>query len=198
LTAIGFAYSKSLVVDSISPTIARLRTFGRNPEPRTKGNKNAKLTKAFADKFCAIIAESDDSVFKIIEQNPDFPSFNVLYHWQQRVPWFHDMWKHARIRQTLFLAHKCLELAKSTEPKTAHVARVKFDIYRWFCAKFNPEIFADKPAQAPNVQTVNVGVSINPERLTELRTKLDSTRSAFVPQITDKTKRLEPGKLSPV
>jgi hypothetical protein len=48
-------------------------------------------------------------------------------------------------------------------------------------AKFNPDTFADKPA-LPAVQTVNVGIAINPERLNELRTKLDSTRSTFSPK----------------
>jgi hypothetical protein len=162
----------------LSPTIRKLRTFKRNPEPRTKGNPNAKLTRALAQKFCNIISKSDDSVFKIIADNPDFPSFNRLYHYQQRIPWFKAMWNDARIKQTHFLAHKCIELAKTAEPKTAHVVRVKFDIYRWFCAKFNPEIFAEKPASAP-VQTVNVGVSISPERLSEIRTKLDQSRAAL-------------------
>lgn len=164
----------------LSPTLVKLRSLPRNQEPRKKGNPNAKLTRAFATKFCNIIAESDQSVFKIIQDNPDFPSFNRLYHYQQRVPWFKAMWNDARIRQTYFLVHKCLELAKSAEPKTAHVVRVKFDIYRWFAAKFNPDTFGDKPAQGP-VQTVNVGVSISPERLQDIRSKLDSTRSALSP-----------------
>jgi hypothetical protein len=175
---------------SLSPTIQHLRSFPRNPEPRTKGNPTAKLTRALAEKFCNIISKSDDSVFKIIEDNPDFPSFNRLYHYQQRVPWFAQMWKDARIKQTHFLAHKCIELAKSAEPKTAHVVRIKFDIYRWFCAKFNPEIFAEKPASAPT-QTVNVGVSISPERLSEIRTKLEPSRTAFLSAKSDSATRSE-------
>jgi hypothetical protein len=55
------------------------------------------------------------------------------------------MWRDARIRQTHFLANQCIKLAAQADPKTAHVVRVKFDILKWFCAKFNPETFGDRP-----------------------------------------------------
>jgi hypothetical protein len=50
-------------------------------------------------------------------------------------------------------------------------------------AKFNPDFYGDKPHGAPVQQTVNVGISISPERLSEIRTKLDSTRTALAPRI---------------
>jgi hypothetical protein len=45
-------------------------------------------------------------------------------------------------------------------------------------AKLNPSVYGEKPLTAP-VQTVNVGVAITPERLAEIRSKLDQTRDAL-------------------
>lgn len=176
--------------NDVPPVIARLRSFKSNPDRhRSKGNDSSKLTKALAERFCDLISESDKSVQQILAENPDLPSFKRLYNWQQYYPWFADMWKAARIRQTHFLAQKCVDLYRSADPKTAHVVRIKFDILKWFCAKFNPETFAEKPAQAP-VQTVNVGFSITPERLADIRSKLDQSRSTFTPNPAAKS--LEP------
>jgi hypothetical protein len=178
---ITFAYASLLpkVQDNLSPTLLKLKSFKRNPEPRTIGNPRVKLSKALAQRFCDILSSSSESVFKIIADNPQFPSFNRLYHWQQRVPWFNAMWKEARHKQAEFLAQQCLTLYNEVTPKTAHVARVRFDIIRFLTAKFHPEVYGDKPSQAQST-TVNVGVSISPERLNDIRLKLDHTRSAFV------------------
>ena len=72
-----------------------------------------------------------------------------------------------------------LDLAKEVTLKNAHVTRVQFDIYRWLCAKLHPEAYGDKPT-APTPTTLNVGIAISPERLADIRNKLDITRSAFL------------------
>jgi len=46
-------------------------------------------------------------------------------------------------------------------------------------AKFHPDAYGDKPATMPNT-TVNVGIAISPERLQDIRNKLDITRSALL------------------
>ena len=167
----------------LPPVIQRLRSFKSNPDRhKSKGDDSYKLSKAVAQRFCDLISESDKSVQQILAENPDLPSFKRLYNWQQNVPWFNAMWSQARIKQTHFFAQKCVDLYNSAEPKTAHVVRIKFDILKWLCAKFNPEIFAEKPAAAP-VQTVNVGIAIDPQRLSELRTKLDHSRTALKPAV---------------
>jgi hypothetical protein len=176
------------VNENLSPTLAHLRTFPKVNKDRSGfGNPKAKLSRHLAQRFCDLIAESDQSVFELIKANPDFPSFKRLYNFQQRVPWFADMWREARIRQTHFLAHQCIKLYSEVCPKTAHVVRVKFDILKWFCAKFNPETFGDRPPQQGPVQTVNIGVSISPDRLSELRSKLDNTRSVLAPKTNAST-----------
>ena len=92
---------------------------------------------------------------------------------------FSDSWKRARQNQAHFLANKCVQLTKTVTPKTAHVVRVQFDILRWFCGRIHPDVYGDKPTPTPNNTTVNVGVSISPERLSEIRGKLDQTRTAL-------------------
>ena len=54
----------------------------------------------------------------------------------------------------------------------AHILRPKRLAY------IHPAAYSEKPATAP-VQTVNVGVAISPQRLDEIRSKLEQTRSAF-------------------
>jgi hypothetical protein len=71
-----------------------------------------------------------------------------------------------------------LDLQKSVTPQNAHVVRVRFDILRYVASRFHPSVYGERPASAP-VPTVNVGVAISPERLVDLRSRLDGTRSAL-------------------
>jgi hypothetical protein len=166
----------------LSPTVQHLRSLPQNRHRRSQAqsSKQPKLTRALAERLCSLIAQTDQSLFTLIEQNPELPHHKTLFNWQQRVPWFAQMWKEARIKQTHFLIEKCLDLAKTAQPKTAHVVRVQFDIYRWFAAKFNPDTYGDKPPLNQQT-TVNVGISIPAERLADLRSKLDQSRTAFLP-----------------
>jgi DNA primase len=47
------------------------------------------------------------------------------------------MWKEAHIKQSHYLAQHVLKLAESADPKTAHVVRVKFDIFKFIMAYEN-------------------------------------------------------------
>ena len=165
----------------LSPTIAHLRSFpqNRNRRPQAAPAHQPKLTRALATRFCDLLAQSDKPLFQLIDENPGLPHHKTLFNWQQRVPWFNAMWKDARIRQSHFLFEKCLDLYQQACPKTAHVVRVRFDVLKWAAAKLNPSDYGDKPQQQQQSTTVNVGISISPERLTELRSKLDSTRSVL-------------------
>ena len=167
---------------SDNPTIAKLRSFPDNPRRYNRGNPNAKLTKALATKLCDLVSESHESLTTILDRDPSLPGFKAIYNWQQRVPWFRQMWKETHIKQSHYLAQYVLKLAEAADPKTAHVVRVKFDIFKFIMAKFNPDFFGDKPAHQPQQTTVNVGISISPERLTEIRGKLDQTRHALNPR----------------
>jgi hypothetical protein len=112
-----------------------------------------------------------------LQQNPDFPPHNQIYSWLQNVPWFAEDWRKARKEQAENLVQYCVQLAAETNPKNAHAQRVKFDIYRWIAAKFSPDVYGDKPTQT--AVNVAVGFNVSPERLQEIRGKLDMTRNSL-------------------
>jgi hypothetical protein len=118
---------------------------------------------------------------ELLRNNPDLPPFKQLDYWRRHKPWFAQAWTEASQNRAHFLAESCADLANTATAKTAHVTRVKFDIFKWLCAKFYPAIYGDKPLPLPNSTTVNVGISISPERLNEIRSKLDQTRATFLP-----------------
>ena len=47
-------------------------------------------------------------------------------------------------------------------------------------AKLHPEAYGEKLLPQQQSTTVNVAIAISPERLAEIRNKLDITRSAFL------------------
>lgn len=160
-------------------TLQKLRSL---PNPRYNplwppGTKQP-FTKHIAEYFFCLLSTWDSSLIQLLREHPELPPFKQLDCWRVTKPWFAEGWRKARQAQAHFLANKCLELAKTAEPKTAHVVRVQFDVYRWFASKLHPNAYGDKPPASPST-TVNVGVSISPERLTEIRSKLDQTRTVF-------------------
>jgi hypothetical protein len=164
-----------------SPTIQKLRA-----RPRTRyGNviwpegTPQPLTKEIAEHFFSLMATSDCPLVQLLRDHPELPPFKQLDSWRNNNKnGFGDRWRQARAAQGEFLAQMALGLQKTVTPQTAHVVRVRFDILRWLAAKFHPSVYAEKPPTAP-VQTVNVGVAITPERLAEIRSKLDLTRDAL-------------------
>ena len=160
----------------MSPTVAKLRKL---PNPRynplwPEGTRQP-LTKELAEYFFSLISTCDSSLLELLRQHPELPPFKQLDYWRRHKPEFAEGLKAARKNQADFLVQKCADLAKNATPQTAHLARVQFDIYRWLAGKFHPDAYGDKSAAAPQT-TVNVGVSISPERLSEIRAKLDNTR----------------------
>ena len=165
----------------MSPTLAKLRKL---PNPRynplwPEGNRQP-LTKELAEYFFSLISTCDTSLLELLRQHPELPPFKQLDYWRRHTPWFCDSWRKARQAQADFLVEKCLDLAKACTPQNAHATRVKFDIYRWLAGRFHPDGYGDKPAAQQQQTTVNVGVSISPERLQDIRNRLDITRSALL------------------
>ena len=164
----------------MNPTLAKLRKL---PNPRynplwPEGTRQL-LTKALAEHFFSLLSTCDTSLLQLLRDHPELPPFKQLDYWRRHTPWFSDSWRKARQAQADFLVQKCLDLANQVTPKNAHVIRVQFDITRWLVAKFHPEAYVDKPT-APTPTTVNVGIAISPERLQDLRNKLDITRNALL------------------
>jgi Bacteriophage Sf6, terminase small subunit-like len=164
----------------VNPTLAKLR---QRPNPRynpiwPQGTKQP-LTKPLADYFFSLIETCDTSLIQLLRDHLELPPFKQIDYWRRHTPWFSEGWKNARKNQADFLVQKCADLAKNATPQTAHLARVQFDIYRWMAAKFHPDVYGDKPP-ATTSTTLNVGIAISPERLADIRNKLDITRSALL------------------
>jgi hypothetical protein len=165
----------------VSPTIAKLnalpkRRYGNVTWP--EGTPQP-YSKQIADHFFELMSTSDCSLVEMLRGHPELPPFRQLDSWRaNNKNGFAERWRETRKAQAHFLVQKCLDLQKSVNAQNAHQVRVRFDILRWVAAKFNPSVYGEKPPTAP-VQTVNVGVSITPERLAEIRSKLDQTRDAL-------------------
>jgi hypothetical protein len=179
----------------VNPTLSKLRKL---PNPRynpiwPEGTRQP-LTKELAEYFFSLISTCDCSLLELLRANPQLPPHKQIDYWRRHTPWFAEGLKAARKNQADFLVQKSLDLAKNATPQTAHLVRVKFDIYRWLASKFNPEVYGDKLTTTPNT-TVNVAVAVSPERLQDLRNKLDITRSAFLKTHSTNT-RPEPAVVS--
>ena len=165
----------------VSPTIAKLnalpkRRYGNVAWP--EGTPQP-LTQEIATHFFSLMATSDCSLVQLLRDHPELPPFRQLDSWRaNNKNGFAERWRETRKAQAHFLVQKCLDLQKSVNAQNAHQVRVKFDILRWVAAKFHPAVYAEKPPTAP-VQTVNVGVAISPERLADLRSRLEATRAAY-------------------
>jgi hypothetical protein len=164
----------------VNATLAKLHKL---PNPRynplwPEGTRQP-LTKQLADYFFSLIETCDTSLIQLLRDHPELPPYKQIDYWRRHTPWFSEGLKAARKNQADFLIQKCADLAKNVTPQTAHAVRVQFDIYRWLASKFHPEVYGDKLATTPNT-TVNVGIAISPERLRDLRNKLDISRSALL------------------
>ena len=165
----------------LSPTIAKLRAHPRTRygNPIWPQGSPQPYSQEIADHFFSLMSTNACSLVQLLRDHPELPPFAQIDSWRaNNKNGFAERWREARKALAHFLVGKALDLQKSCNPKNAHVVRVRFDIFRWTAAKFHPSVYAEKPLPAPT-QTVNVGVSITSERLSELRAKLDSTRTAF-------------------
>ena len=166
----------------MNATLTQLRSL---PNPRyspawPEGTRQP-LTKELAQYYFDLVSTCDTSLLQLLQDHPELPPFKQLDYWRRHNKnGFADQWKDARkkLRQISFSKNAWTSL-KIPPLKYAHATRVKFDIYRWLVAKFHPEVYGDKPT-APTSTTLNVGIAISPERLQEIRNKLDITRSAFL------------------
>jgi hypothetical protein len=136
------------------------------------------LTKQLAAYFFDLLSTSERSLLELLRAHPELPPFKQLDSWRAtNKHGFAEKWKHAGELRAHFLAEKCLDIQHNANPKNAHSQRVKFDVLKWMCAKLNPIAYGDKPAQT--AVNVAVGFNVSPERLQEIRGKLDMTRNTL-------------------
>jgi hypothetical protein len=145
------------------------------------------LTKVMASKLFSLISTSDDSMRGLLSKHPEFPPFRDLSRWRRTVPWFAAGWKLAKQMQAEWLMQIALDLQKNATRETAHLVRVRFDILRHIANKLHPEVWGERPAAAPNIST-RVQVAVTPERIADLRSRLEATRAWFSQQDGAKAK----------
>ena len=81
--------------------------------------------------------------------------------------------------QAEWLMQIALNLQKNATKETAHLIRVRFDVIKYIASRLHPEVWGDRPAAAPSLSTtVQVGV-ISPERVADIRSRLEATRAFF-------------------
>jgi hypothetical protein len=164
----------------LPPVIQKLRDRPRRRyNPIWPEGTRQPFTQELAQYYLDLVSTSDTSLLQLLRDHPELPPHKQLDYWRRHKPEFAEGLKAARKNQADFLVQKCADLAKNATPQTAHLARVQFDIYRWLAAKFHPEVYGEKLTTPPNT-TVNVGIAISPERLAEIRNKLDITRTALL------------------
>ena len=167
----------------LSPTIQKLRSFPKPSYHKAAWppGKRQPLTRPLAERFFDLLSTCDCSLLQLLRTQSRASPFAQLHSWRcHNKAGFGEQWKVASHNRAHFVVERCAELAKTVTPKTAHVARVKFDVYRWFAAKLHPEAYGEKFLPQQQSTTVNVAVAISPERLAEIRNKLDITRSALL------------------
>lgn len=145
-----------------------------------------RLTRKLAQQIFDLISTSTDSLFTLLHAHPELPPFRTLITWKRNHLWFNHLWQAAREAQAEFLIQRSLDLAKSTTPKTAHVSRVQFDIYKYIASKFAPAVYGDKPQPTTSV-SVNLAI-VPQERIADLRNRLESSREHYrlvPPQVPD-------------
>jgi hypothetical protein len=145
--------------------------------PRLAINSNEcgtpqRLNHLLARRIFDLISTPTTSIYRLLKQHPELPP----YRWKAKYPWFAQGWQCAREQRAEFLIQKTLDLAHNATPKTAHVARVQFDVYCFAAAKFSPTVYGDKPSQTNVAVQLNV---VSQEKLRELRSRLDVTRAHF-------------------
>jgi hypothetical protein len=169
-----------------SVALADLEKNGARTKPRKSAKKEdlsqwpkgttQPLTKVMAARLFSLISTSENSLAGLLKEHPEFPPYRDLARWRRTQPWFAAEWKVARQMQAEWLMQKALDLQKGATKETAHLCRVKFDIVKYIASRLHPEVWGDRPAASPNISTtVQVGV-ISPERLAELRSRLEPTR----------------------
>jgi hypothetical protein len=169
----------------MSPTLAKLKECPKPPwqPPWPPGTKQP-FSPKIAQRFFDLLSTTDSSLPELLRANPELPPYKDLNSWRcNNKSGFGDLWRKAREAQGEFLIQKALDLQKSVTQQNAHAVRVRFDILRYIASRFNPEVYGDKPQQQQQT-TVNVGISISPERLQDLRSKLDQTRLSLSPRST--------------
>lgn len=138
------------------------------------GGRPTLYTQELAEKICKAVSSSDKSLRKICEENDDFPTGAMVWHWMVGNPEFSDMYRKAKIAQADFMIDQISEISDNEEkdllvnkdgvlvPNTAKIARdrLKVDTRKWIATKLIPRIYGEK-SQVETHTTVSVSADTN-------------------------------------
>ena len=164
----------------MNPTLAKLRHRPNpryTPTPWPEGTKQP-LTKEWPSNFSPYVSTCDPPSSNSSANTPNSLTLINSITGEGADSRFDEAWKAARQKRADFLVEKCADLAKTATPKTAHLARVQFDIYRWLASKLHPIAYGDKPQQQQQT-SVNVGSLYLPRALK--RNSLQTHQTRLVP-----------------
>lgn len=111
-----------------------------------------------AERICEAVATSTDSLKKIIEQNPGFPSEKVIRKWRYKIPTFGNMFTQAKRVQAELYVEECIDIADDSggdaiinekgmpivDGEAINRARLRVDTRKWIGCKLVPRIYGDK------------------------------------------------------
>ena len=152
--------------------------------PKRSYRPKRKFNLSEARTLCEILSTSVNSLIGVCREHPELPPYDSIDHWKHRNPKFAEMLSKARERQAEYIAQTCLDLAQTANKDNAHAVRIKFDIARWYASKLLPAVYGDKPADVKVSTTVQVAIS--PQRLEDIRSRLESSRTIY---LQDQSKR---------
>lgn len=151
-------------------------TKKKDPKDYLKIGRPPLYNKELGEKICRVVSATTDSIKKICQKNPDFPSYTVIHEWRLDYPEFADQYANARRNQAELLAQEILEISDDSSQdmietengikfnsEFAARARLRVDSRKWIACKLLPKIYGDK-IQSETTVTIS-----HEDRLKELK-----------------------------
>lgn len=118
------------------------------------------------EEICNLLAQSSESLEKILERHPHLPGKSTIYKWKFSQPDFAEKYANARRSQADNLVVECLAIceddsqdliqtAEGIKPNMARIARdrLKVDTIKWIACKLMPKVYGDKQQIEHSVNT---------------------------------------------
>lgn len=111
-----------------------------------------------AIQICDAVACTPDSLDKICQQNPHFPTEACIRYWITKKDDFFEMYLEAKRKQVLFYAEDTIKIADDTSrdyivndkgvevgnPVAVARDKIKIDTRKWHATRLLPKIFGDR------------------------------------------------------
>lgn len=118
----------------------------------------SKFTQSLSNKICEQIAQGKS--LRMICADKNMPTHSTVHKWLNDVLEFSEQYVRAREEQADFFADEIIEIADSTVPDSAEVAKAKLqiDARKWKASKMAPKKYGEKLEQSIRA---DLDISIN-------------------------------------